>query len=378
MAWIPSHTRPFASACHKSSDKTLRAAMPFGPSFDQIFSCNPRFHAWGEAAGGPERSPSVVWTTFRREKRSPSALRDRPAAVRDDKFIFIHCARRSGQVAKLRPDDARWFFVRSEERTSQQHSFSRDQHELNARTRLHEIQGTDQVLLLRSSADKPMIEHSRGFCRRSKSFVRDRPSRMDHRGSRREESRSMARSSHVMHLDWHVHTSGLSCATCEKSVGLARNLEGFGASNEERELCRSERKPLIRWWSNECRRRRDDCVRTSVEVRIDATNCLGFRSRSFVRPTTIKPDGLSPTFSNIGSTMRTPWTVRGDYDSGSQAPKGVLSYVLGPAAKPSSSRGGKTPNSRFGMITHGGVWREPMYVEICFATGPMTYPGTFY
>jgi len=37
-------------------------------------------------------------------------------------FVFV--ARRSGSVAKLHPDGARWFFVRSEERTSQRHSFS--------------------------------------------------------------------------------------------------------------------------------------------------------------------------------------------------------------------------------------------------------------
>ena len=67
----------------------LRAARPFGPSGDQIFSCSARFHACGEAVEVLAESFSVVWTTGGRKKASPSALRDRPAAVRDDKVMFF-------------------------------------------------------------------------------------------------------------------------------------------------------------------------------------------------------------------------------------------------------------------------------------------------
>jgi hypothetical protein len=171
MAWIPSHVRPFASACQTSNISTLRAAMPFGPCGDQMRSCRPRFHAWGEAVERAERSVPVVWATFGRKKASTSALRDRPAAVRDDKFIDVHRARRSGEVGKLRPDGARWFLCDRKNARANVTRSGRDRHELNARAHCTRSRGPIKRVLLRPYADKPMIEQSRGFCRGSKTFV---------------------------------------------------------------------------------------------------------------------------------------------------------------------------------------------------------------
>jgi hypothetical protein len=47
MAAIPSQVRPVLSAFQSKTVKTLRAALPFGPSGDQIRRCKLHFHDVG-------------------------------------------------------------------------------------------------------------------------------------------------------------------------------------------------------------------------------------------------------------------------------------------------------------------------------------------